>query len=798
MVLSYKWLSEFVNTDVSPKEFADSMTMSGSKVEAVHELGGEIQNVVVGKIESVAKHPNADKLSVCMIDVGNNTVQVVTGATNVKAGDSVPVALDGSTLPGGVKINAGKLRGIDSFGMLCSINELGLTKNNLPDADEDGILILDGEAKPGTDIRTILGLDDIAFEFEITSNRPDCMSVIGLAREAAATFGKEFKAHTPEVRESDEPAENHLSVSVEDPDLCPRYTARMVCDVKIEPSPKWMRERLHASGIRPINNIVDITNYVMLEYGQPMHAFDYRLLGAGRIVVRRAKDGEKITTIDEREHTLNKDMLVIADESLPVAVAGVMGGANSEIGEDTNTVVFESACFKAASVRNTSRALGLRTDSSARFEKGLDAENALPALERACELVESLGAGRVLKGVIDVKSYTYSERVIPFDPKRINALLGTDIDSEKMKEILKPLGFSFGDGIIGIPSFRADIECTADIAEEVARLYGYNNIESTPLRGENTQGGYDKNRLFEKSIGATSRALGFSECFTYSFINPAFYDRLMLPEGSNLRKYISIRNPLGDETSAMRTTLIPSMLEVISKNISSRNMTARFYELGRVYLPKLSPDGEADLNRLPDENAMYILGSYGKGNDFYTLKGALETLFKTLLIADVEFEPASHLPYHPGRCAKISSGDLTLGVIGEIHPKVLSCFDIDIPVYLAELSVEALMNAVQPELEYKPLPKFPAITRDIALVCDINLPVSRLEKCIRSCSTGILEDIVLFDVYTGGQVEKDKKSVAFSLTLRSPDHTLRDDEADAFINKALLALKDSYGALLRE
>lgn len=791
MNLSMKWLQDYVTIDVPDRTFAEEMTMSGSKVETTTHLGAEIEKVVVGKIESIEKHPDADKLQICMLNVGDTApVQIVTGAQNVHVGDLVPVALDGSRLPGGVKIKAGKLRGVPSNGMLCSFHELGLNLCNVPYADEDGILLLQEKCEIGDDIRTVLGLDDTTVEFEITSNRPDCFSMIGLAREVAATFELPLRLPNPKVKACDESVCDHLRVTVDAPDLCPRYTARMVRDVKIEPSPMWMRARLHAAGVRPVNNIVDITNYVMLEYGQPMHAFDASCVKGGHIIVRRADDGQEFKTLDDVPHTLTDKMLVIADEEGPVALAGVMGGLNSEIRDNTTTVIFESATFDAASVRTTARDLGMRTDASALYEKGLDTNNTIPAVDRACELVELLGAGRVLADYVDVVGSSKEPTKIPFEPARINALLGTELTADEMVSLLSRLSITVSNDMVTVPSFRPDLLCNADIAEEVARLYGYNKIHSTLMRGESTQGGLNEEQKFSQAIGILSRGLGYSECMTYSYASPKTDDLLALAPASPQRRHVVITNPLGDESSVMRTSMLPGMLETLARNYNNRNVSADMYELGRVYLPT----DEA----LPDEAPTFVIGSYGKGRDFYTLKGALEALFHALAIADVSFEPEKNDPtWHPGRCARIYTGDTLLGTIGQIHPKVAENFGLDCEVYLAELSIRTMFAHRTAETGYVPLPKFPAVTRDLALVCDRDLPVAHLEKCIRKQIGNMLETVTLFDVYTGEQVAADKKSVAYAIVLRAADHTLTDEEVDSKIRRALGALEKEFGAILR-
>ena len=798
MKLSMNWLSEYIDIGTDIKSYCDAMTMSGSKVEGYAYLGEEIQNVVVGKVLDITKHPDADKLVVCSVDTGGGKLlTIVTGATNVSAGDLVPVALDRSLLPGGKKITKGKLRGVMSEGMLCSISELGLTLGDIPYAIEDGILILQEECKPGQDIRQVLGFDDTVVEFEITSNRPDCLSVRGLARESAATFGKKIDFAKPAVRGVSENIAEHLKVSVDDETLCPRYTARMVKNIKIGPSPKWMRERLRASGIRPINNIVDITNYVMLEYGQPMHAFDFSCVQGGQIVVRTAKDAEVMETLDGQPRKLSPSMLVIADKARPIGVAGVMGGANSEITQNTHTVVFESANFNGTSIRQTAIALGMRTDASGRFEKGLDPENTIPSVDRACELVELLGAGDVLGGMVDVNHTNYAPIELTLEPDRINALLGTQISVQDMRRSLDLLGFSLNlldfpshaDNYI-VPSWRGDVQCMADLAEEVARLYGYDKIPSTLFGGAASGGRLTDKQKAERQVSQLCRAMGYSEIMSYSFISPGYYDAIRLPESSPLRSSVTLLNPLGEDTSVMRTTALPSMLESVARNYSHRSKAVQLFELAHTYL-------KTD-EKLPTEKQSLVLGAYGAGMDFYRLKGHIEALLIQMNIPAIRFKPESGNPsYHPGRCAAVCSGSSCLGVLGQIHPLVQENYGTDAAIYAAELDFDELLNLRAPEAQYKPLPRFPAVSRDIAIVCDAAVPVGRLIDCIRQGAGKLLEEVSLFDLYTGSQIEKGKKSAAFSLVLRATDRTLTDAEADKAVQDAVKLLESSAGAVLR-
>ena len=705
MILSRNWLNEFVDLkDITDKQFNDEMTLSGSKVETIERRCDEIKNVVVGQIVEMERHENSDHMWVCQIDVGGTApLQIVTGAQNQEVGDLVVCALSGSTLPGGVKIERGKLRGVESDGMCCSYKELGMTEHDWPHSYADGLFILNSDPDlmaqkpmPGDDINRFLGTNDSIVEFEITPNRPDCLSVIGLAREASATFKRPLKLHTPEPHGCGGSIAELVDIDIEDGDLCPRYTARMVKNVRIAPSPLWMRERLRASGVRPINNIVDITNYVMLEYGQPMHAFDFSCVEGGHIIVRTAREGETIQTLDGNERKLTPNMLCICDEHRPVCVAGVMGGANSEIVGDTAMVLFESANFNGVSVRRTASALGMRTDASSRYEKGLDMMNTIKAVERACELVELLGCGEVVDGVMDVVAKEKAPTCIKLEPEKINALLGTELSEDLMREILVSLGFILNGDDIYVPSWRGDVEHYSDIAEEVARFYGYNKIPCTLMRGETTRGGFSEQQRFDRAIGAAVRALGYDEIITYSFISPTYYDKIRMPADSPLRNSLKILNPLGEDTSIMRTTILPSMLEIIARNFSYRNKSARLYELGKIYLPR--EDG------LADEPKYLSLGAYGDGVDFFSFKGSVETLLRELRITNVKFEACTdNASYHPGRCACVYAGETLLGVFGQIHQLVAANYGVDSEIYtnailmmapVASTVVSAIMAAV--------------------------------------------------------------------------------------------------------
>ncbi|MEF2563082.1 MAG: phenylalanine--tRNA ligase subunit beta [Negativibacillus sp.] len=791
MDLSIRWLKDYVDIgDISMRDFSEAMSMSGSKVEGWTTEFEDVKNVVVGKILSVEPHPDSDHLVICQLDVGQQEpVQIVTGASNVHVGDMVPAALHKSQLPNGVKITKGKLRGVMSNGMMCSIAELNLTKGDFPYAAEDGIFLLQEDCQVGQDIASAIGCNDTCVEFEITPNRPDCLSVLGLAREAAVTFGKELKMHTPEVKGCGGDIHDYLSVEVRNPQLCPRYTARVVKNVKIGPSPRWMRERLRASGVRPIDNIVDITNYVMLEYGQPMHAFDIEYVKDHKIIVRNAVSGETIQTLDGVDRTLSEDMLVIADSEKASAVAGVMGGEYSGINESTHTVVFESACFKGSSVRITAKKLGMRTESSGRFEKGLDAQNCLPAVMRACELVEMLGAGEVVDGVIDVDNTNYQPTRIHLDADWTNRFLGTDIPKEQMVKILTDLQFQMeGDEII-VPSFRSDVEHKADIAEEIARFYGYNNIPTTIAKGS-PEGGYNEYQKFERIVNQNMLAQGMYEIMTYSFVSPKQYDKIRLPKDDPKRQSVVIRNPLGEDTSIMRTNAIPSMMDILSKNYNNRNGAVSLYEIGNEYIPV---EGEL----LPDEVPNLVLGMYGDDKDFFTLKGVVENLLDTLAIREYDVDAKSDDPtFHPGRCAVLSKDGEEFGIIGEVHPLVCANYGINTRVYVGKLKLRKLFAMMDTQRSYVPMPKFPASTRDLALLCDDALPVMTMEKAIKAAAGKILEKIELFDVYKGSQIAEGKKSVAFNISMRASDRTLTDEEVNGAMSKILKALEE-LGAQIR-
>ena len=794
MNISRKWLSEFVDITATDKEYDEIMTIAGQKVETTTRMDEDIKNVVIGKVLSMAKHENSDHMWVCMVDVADGEpLQIVTGAQNVNVGDLVPVAKHNSYLPGGVHITKGKLRGVESNGMLCSYKELGLTEHDCPEAYADGIWILNNEgAEIGEDMNLVIGNDDSIVEFEITNNRPDCYSLLGLARETAAAFNVPMHHHEPVVKGGAEGVlTDLLDVEVEAEDLCPRYTARMVRNVKIAPSPKWLRQRLRSAGVRPINNIVDITNYVMIEYGQPMHAFDYRYVSGGKIIVRRAGDDKTLTTLDSNVRNLQPDMLVIADETKPVGLAGIMGGENSEIAADTVDVVFESANFSGASIRKTALALGMRTDASAKFEKDIDPMLTVPAVNRACELVELLGAGAVMDGMIDIINYVPAPVTLPLEPDKINALLGTEIPEADMIEYLRREEVPVVDGQIQVPSWRPDLRCMADIAEEVARYYGYNNIATTLMRGTTTRGGYSETAMLENQAGAAARSLGYSEIITYSFVSPASFDAVRIPKDSPLRKTVKLVNPLGEDTSIMRTIILPSMLDILSRNYAMKNKGVKLYELGRVYLP-------VDGQDLPEEPRHLIFGTYGEHETFFTMKGEIDALLALLNVKPAEYVANRENPsYHPGRCADILIDGKLAGTIGQVHPLVAETYGIGGEVYVADLDFTTIEASLAEERVFHSLPRFPAVTRDLALVCDESLTVGELERCISGAAGKLLRKIDLFDIYRGPGVSAGKKSVAFSLELRADDRTLTDEDSTGVVDRVLNALKQEKGVTLR-
>ena len=795
MQLNRKWINdEFVDlSHISDKGFVETMTIFGQKVETYERMDEQIKNVVVGKVVSIVRHENSDHMWVCQVDVGQEEpVQIVTGAQNVKEGDLVPAALHNSWLPGGIHITKGKLRGEKSNGMLCSFEELGLTQNDLPGVFADGIWILnDEDCKPGDDINDVIGNDDTIVEFEITNNRPDCYSIIGLAREAAAAFGKEMKHHEPVVKGSDTGSMYEmLDVEVPAEDLCNRYTARMVKNVKIGPSPKWLRQRLRANGVRPINNIVDITNYVMLEYGQPMHAFDYRYVSSGKIIVREAEEGEVLTTLDGNVRNLKPGMLVIADENRAIGLAGIMGGENSEIVDDTTTVVFESANFNGTSIRQTALALGMRTDASGKFEKNLDPMMTVPAVQRACELVELLECGDVMDGIVDIINYVPQPKTITLEPEKINNLLGTEITKEQMIKYLNLLEIPVDGDTIQVPSWRPDLNLMADIAEEVGRSFGYNEIETTAFKNA-TQGSYTPMMKLEATCGKACRALGYNEIITYSFVSPTIFDQIRLPQDSALRNTLRIQNPLGEDTSIMRTTALPSMLDILSRNFAYHNKSVKLYELAKVYLP-------VDGQQLPEEPKCLMLGSYGANETFFTIKGELEAVLNAMRIGKASYCAVKDNPsYHPGRCASVSVDGVEVGYIGQVHPLVAKNYDIDTDVYCAQINLTELALHKLPDPTYVPLPKYPSVTRDLSFVCDEAVTVAQVESTITKAAGKLLRGVRLFDIYRGTGIADGKKSMAFSMELRADDRTLTDTDSEQVMAKVLDALQKELDAVLR-
>lgn len=794
MKMPMSWLKDYIDPNVSMRDYSEDLTMSGSKVEGFETQGEEITNVITGEVLSIEPHPDAEKLVVCQINVaGDEPIQIVTGAKNLTVGDIVPIAMHKSTLSGGLKITRGNLRGVKSNGMMCSYQELGLDHSYVPYACEDGILVLPKGTQIGACIKEVLGFNDTVVEFEITSNRPDCMSILGLARETFATYGKNFTMPQITVKGENDDINNHLKVEVKT-DLCNRYTAKMVKNVKIEPSPEWMRKRLNACGIRPINNIVDITNYVLLEYGQPMHAFDYSTIEGNKIVVDMAQNDEKFTTLDDQERVLDNSMIVIKDGKKTSALGGIMGGLNSEIKDNTTTLVFESANFDGATIRVASKKLGLRTESSGKFEKGLDPENAMNAILRACELVEELGAGEVCGGIIDIYNNKPETITIPLNADKINTFLGTAITKTEMIEILERLGFSVSSDVITVPSFRTDVTMMADIAEEIARIYGYNNIKSTSFAGQTVCGGLTSVQTFENSIGRNIRALGFDEIITYSFISKSNYDKINLPEEQRISTVIT--NPLGEDLSIMRTTTLPSMLDAVTRNINYQNKLGNLYEIGKIYLPVVA-NGIVDATKLPEEKKIITLSTFGN-NEFFAFKGKIETLLANLGVSNVVFKAeTTNQTYHTGRCANIYVNDEKIGIFGNIHPEVVKNYGVNAEILMCELDFNSILQNKETKVLYKKLPKFPASTRDISFICDANIPVFELETTIRSSVSKILENVKLFDVFVNEKIGENKKSVAYSLTFRVSDRTLTDEECDNAVASILKNLEKDFGATLR-
>ena len=804
MNTTLSWIKAYVpDLDCTPQEYTDAMTLSGTKVEGYEAADRDLEKIVIGQIEKIERHPDADKLIICQVNIGSETIQIVTGAPNVKEGDKIPVVLDGGRVAGnhdgkmtegGIKIKKGKLRGVESNGMMCSIEELGSTKELYPEAPEYGIYIFPEEAEVGADAIEALGLHDVTFEYEITSNRVDCFGVIGIAREAAATFGKEF--HPPVVTPTgnSENAADYIKVTVKDNDLCPRYCARVVKNIHIAPSPKWMQRRLAAAGIRPINNIVDITNYIMEEYGQPMHAYDYDQLAGHEIVVRRAEKGEKFVTLDDQERTLDENVLVICDGEKSVGIAGIMGGENSMITDDVKTMLFEAACFDGTNIRLSSKRIGLRTDASAKFEKGLDPNNAEEAINRACQLIEELGAGEVVGGMADVYPVVKQPVRIPFEPDRINALLGTDISADQMLAYFKKidLGYDEATNEVIAPTFRQDLFRTADLAEEVARFYGYANIPTTLPSGEATTGKLP----FDLRVRATAQDIaefcGFSQGMMYSFESPKALDKLLIPADSKVRNAIRIMNPLGEDFSIMRTQSVNGMLTSLAFNYSHRNKNVRLYELGNIYLPNSLP-----LTELPDERMQFTLGMYGDG-DFFTMKGVVEEfLEKVGITCRKTYSPESGKPFlHPGRQADIYCGETLVGYLGEVHPTVAATYGIGERAYLAVLDMPEIVALATYDRKYQGIAKFPAVTRDISMVVPKSILAGQIEEMIIKRGGQNLEGCELFDIYEGAQIKAGFKSMAYSITFRAKDRTLGEGDITAAMKKIWNGL-ESMGIEIR-
>ncbi len=792
------WVKAYVpDLEVTPQEYTDAMTLTGTKVEGYECLDKNLEKIVVGHILSIERHPDADKLIVCQVNVGSETVQIVTGASNVKTGDKVPVVLDGGKVAGGhdggplpedgIKIKKGKLRGIESCGMMCSIEELGFTNEMYPDAPESGIYILPETSVPGSDAVELLGLHDSVFEYEVTSNRVDCYSVIGIAREAAATFNKTFVPPVVTATGNSEDVHDYLKVTVEDSRLCSRYCARMVKNIKLAPSPVWMQRRLAACGIRPINNIVDITNYVMEEYGQPMHAFDYEQLAGHEIVVRCAEDGETFQTLDGQERKLDSTVLMIRDGEKAVGIAGIMGGENSKITDDVQTMVFESACFDGTNIRLSSKKVGLRTDASGKFEKGLDPNNAKAAIDRACQLIEELGAGEVVGGMIDIYPEKREAKRVAFEPERMNRLLGTDITAETMLEYYKRLELEYDEktGEIIVPTFRQDLECMADLAEETARFYGYDKIPVSLPTGEATTGKLSYKLRVEELAREVAEFCGFSQGMTYSFESPKVFDRLLLPQDSPLRVTVNILNPLGEDFSVMRTTPLHGMLNSLSTNYNRRNKNVRLYELANIYLPKSLP-----LTELPDERMQFTLGFYGDG-DFFDMKGVIEEFFeKTGMNLKPHYDPKAGKTFlHPGRQADIIYDGVNIGYLGEVHPEVADNYKIGDRAYVAVIDMPSMIPFTSFDRKYTGIAKYPAVTRDISMVVPKNILVGQIEEVIEQRGGKILESYELFDIYEGAQILAGFKSVAYSITFRAADHTLEEQEVSGVMKKILNGLQ---------
>ena len=797
MNTSLSWVKAYVpDLDVTAQEYCDAMTLSGTKVEGYEVMDADLEKIIIGQIVSIEKHPDADKLIICQVNIGSEMVQIVTGAQNVKESDKVPVVLDGGRVagghdgnitPGGIKIKKGKLRGIESCGMLCSIEELGSTKEMYPEAPENGIYIFPEDAVVGESAVKALGLDDIVFEYEITSNRVDCFSVIGIAREAAATFQKEFKPPAATVTGNNENVKDYVKITVEDADLCPRYCARVVKNIKIKPSPKWMQRRLASNGIRPINNIVDITNYVMDEYGQPMHAYDYDRISGHEIIVRRAYKDEKFVTLDGQERSMDDSVLMICDGEKAVGIAGIMGGENSMITDDIKTLLFEAACFDGTNIRISSKKIGLRTDASGKFEKGLDPNNAKAAIDRACQLIEELDAGEVVGGTADVYQKVKEPVCIPFEPERINAILGTDISQEEMLSYLTKIDLDYNEitNEIIVPTFRHDLFRTADLAEEVARFYGYDNIPTTLPKGEATTGKLPFHLRVETVARDIAEFSGFSQGMTYSFESPKVFDKLLLPDDSSYRNVVRILNPLGEDFSIMRTVSLNGMLTSLAFNYNHRNKNVRLYELGNIYLPKQVP-----VTELPEERMQFTLGMYGDG-DFFVMKGVVEEFFeKAGLQKTAVYDPKSGKPFlHPGRQADIHYNGKLVGYLGEIHPAVADNYGIGERAYVAVLDMPEIVAFATFERKFKGIAKFPAVTRDLSMVVPKEIMAGEIESMIVSRGGKYLESYRLFDIYEGSQIKNGYKSMAYSLVFRAKDKTLEEAEISGCMKKILNGLE---------
>ena len=796
MNTSLSWIKTYVpDLDVTAQEYTDAMTLTGTKVEGFTELDADLDKIVIGQIDKIEKHPDADKLIICQVNIGTESVQIVTGAPNVKEGDKVPVVLDGGRVagghdgkmtPGGIKIKKGKLRGVESCGMMCSIEELGSTREMYPEAPEYGIYIFPEDAVVGESAIKALGLDDVVFEYEITSNRVDCYGVLGIAREAAATFQKKFCPPVVEVKGNDENASDYVKVTVEDPELCPRYCARVVKNVKIGPSPKWMQRCLASNGIRPINNLVDITNYVMEEFGQPMHAYDLDTIANREIVVRRAGKDEKFVTLDGQERTMDENVLMICDGEKAVGIAGIMGGENSMITDDVKTVLFEAACFDGTSIRLSSKRIGLRTDASGKFEKGLDPNNAQAAIDRACQLMEELGAGEVVGGMVDVCNETREPSRVKFEPEKINKLLGTSLTKEEMIDYLGRVELAYDEKTdeIVAPTFRQDIHCNADVAEEVARFYGYDKIPMTLPTGEATTGKLPFKLRIQEVARDIAEYCGFSEGMSYSFESPKVFDKLCIPEDSDLRKVITISNPLGEDYSIMRTSTLNGMLASLSTNYNRRNKDVRLYELGNIYLPKSLP-----VTELPDERTMFTLGMYGKG-DFFDMKGVCEEFFEKIgMKKKVTYDPNSGKPFlHPGRQANMIYEGKVVGYLGEVHPAVADNYSIGEKAYIAVIDILDVLEFAGFNHKYTGIAKYPAVTRDLSLVVPHAVLAGQIEEIFDQRGGNILESYQLFDIYEGAQIEKGFKSMAYSLVFRAHDKTLGENEISAAMKKIMNGL----------